>query len=77
MNFFRVLRDQKYPLIEAIGLTPFSREELALASLRHTEGITELERDPAILADLVVSIDRPYQKSKAPITFMLRASCKF
>ena len=44
VNFFRVLRDQKEPLIEAIGLTPFSREELALASQRQTEGITELER---------------------------------
>jgi DNA adenine methylase len=44
VNFFRVLRDQKESLIEAIGLTPFSREELALASQRHTEGITELER---------------------------------
>jgi len=30
-NFFRVLRDQKDALIEAIGLTPFSREEFALA----------------------------------------------
>ena len=30
-NFFRVLRDPKEPLIEAIGLTPFSREEFALA----------------------------------------------
>lgn len=27
VNFFRVLRDQKERLIEAIGLTPFSREE--------------------------------------------------
>ena len=27
MNFFRVLRDQKERLVEAIGLTPFSREE--------------------------------------------------
>jgi DNA adenine methylase len=44
VNFFRVLRDQKESLIEAIGLTPFSREELALASQRQTEGITELER---------------------------------
>lgn len=31
MNFFRVLRDDKERLIEAIGLTPFSREEFALA----------------------------------------------
>ena len=30
-NFFRVLRDQKDALIEMIGLTPFSREEFALA----------------------------------------------
>jgi DNA adenine methylase len=30
-NFFRVLRDSKTALIEAIGLTPFSREEFALA----------------------------------------------
>jgi DNA adenine methylase len=31
VNFFRVLRKQKESLIEAIGLTPFSREEFALA----------------------------------------------
>lgn len=31
VNFFRVLRDQKDSLIEAIGLTPFSREEFAIA----------------------------------------------
>lgn len=31
VNFFRVLREQKDKLIEAIGLTPFSREEFALA----------------------------------------------
>jgi DNA adenine methylase len=30
-NFFRVLREQKEQLTEAIGLTPFSREEFALA----------------------------------------------
>ncbi len=30
-NFFRVLRDEKAAIIEAIGLTPFSREEFALA----------------------------------------------
>ena len=27
VNFFRVLRDQKEALVEAIGLTPFSRED--------------------------------------------------
>ena len=31
VNFFRVLRDDKEKIIEAIGLTPFSREEFALA----------------------------------------------
>lgn len=30
-NFFRVLRDHKDRLIEAIGLTPFSREEFSIA----------------------------------------------
>lgn len=29
VNFFRVLREQKESLVEAIGLTPFSREEFA------------------------------------------------
>ena len=31
VNFFRVLRQEKDRLIEAIGLTPFSREEFMLA----------------------------------------------
>src|SRR5271169_2246469 len=31
VNFFRSLRDEKEKLIEAIGLTPFSREEFAIA----------------------------------------------
>lgn len=31
VNFFRVLREEKSRLIEAIGLTPFSREEFAKA----------------------------------------------
>jgi len=31
VNFFRVLRDDKERLIEAIGLTPFSREEFNIA----------------------------------------------
>ncbi len=30
-NFFQVLREQKESLVEAIGLTPFSREEFAIA----------------------------------------------
>ena len=43
VNFFAVLRDQKSALIEAIGLTPFSREELASAC-GGTEGVSEIER---------------------------------
>lgn len=43
VNFFRVLREQKDALIEAIGLTPFSREEFDLAC-RSEEGLSELER---------------------------------
>ena len=31
VNFFKVLRDQKDALVEAIGLTPFSREEFIKA----------------------------------------------
>ena len=31
VNFFRVLREDKTRLIEAIGLTPFSREEFSIA----------------------------------------------
>jgi DNA adenine methylase len=31
VNFFRVLREEKKRLIEAIGLTPFAREEFAIA----------------------------------------------
>ncbi|MEY4530168.1 MAG: hypothetical protein RLZZ156_889 [Deinococcota bacterium] len=44
VNFFRVLRNQKDALIEVIGLTPFSREELTLACQKHTSDTTELER---------------------------------
>lgn len=44
VNFFRVLRDQKENLIEAIGLTPFSREEFELAISGPTDGVSELER---------------------------------
>lgn len=44
VNFFRVLREQKEALIEAIGLTPFSREEFNLACSEPDELISELER---------------------------------
>ncbi len=43
VNFFRVLRDEKDRLIEAIGLTPFSREEFALAC-RLDPSVSRLER---------------------------------
>ena len=44
VNFFRVLREQKETLIEAIGLTPFSREEFELAITQPTQDISDLER---------------------------------
>ena len=45
VNFFRVLRDQKVALLEAIGLTPFSREELARACEPfELSTVSELER---------------------------------
>jgi DNA adenine methylase len=42
--FFRVLRDQKDKLIEAIGLTPFSREEFYRAVTYNDEQLSDLER---------------------------------
>jgi DNA adenine methylase len=43
VNFFLVLREQKDALIEAIGLTPFSREEFERA-ISGEVGISDLER---------------------------------
>lgn len=44
VNFFRVFREQREKLIEAIGLTPFSREELSSAVSQPTNGLSDLER---------------------------------
>lgn len=44
VNFFRVLRNQKKQLIEAIGLTPFSREEFAIACETPPPKTSNLER---------------------------------
>jgi len=44
VNFFRVLRDSKDALIEAIGLTPFSREEYYLAISDSGSNASPLER---------------------------------
>lgn len=44
VNFFRVLRDDKERLLEAIGLTPFSREEFELAISEPVLHLSELER---------------------------------
>lgn len=44
VNFFRVLRDHKDELLEAIGLTPFSREELRTAVSQTSRDISDLER---------------------------------
>lgn len=43
-NFFRVLRDQKKKLVEAIGLTPFSREEFYVAVSTNGDRISKVER---------------------------------
>lgn len=43
-NFFRVLREQKEELVQAIGLTPFSREEFAIACEAITPDVTDFER---------------------------------
>jgi DNA adenine methylase len=44
VNFFRVLREQKEALIEAIGLTPFAREEFELAFSQPDQPVSDLER---------------------------------
>jgi DNA adenine methylase len=44
VNFFRVLREKKDQLIEAIGLTPFSREEFFIACQPLSPEISNLER---------------------------------
>lgn len=44
VNFFRVLREQKDKLIQAIGLTPFSREEFYLAVTDYGYHLSDLER---------------------------------
>ncbi len=44
VNFFRVLREHKDELIEAIGLTPFSREEFELALSEPDGNISDVER---------------------------------
>ncbi len=43
-NFFRILREQKERLIEAIGLTPFCREEFEIAIEALTPDISDFER---------------------------------
>jgi DNA adenine methylase len=44
VNFFQVLREQKDALIEAIGLTPFSREEFYFACEPPQGAVSRLER---------------------------------
>lgn len=44
VNFFHVLREQKEALIEAIGLTPFSRAEFEAAINEPTAKLANLER---------------------------------
>lgn len=44
VNFFRVLRNHRKPLMEAIALTPFSREEFHLALSVNGKKISDVER---------------------------------
>ena len=44
VNFFRILREKKEELVEAIGLTPFSREEFYTACQPCHPGTSNLER---------------------------------
>jgi DNA adenine methylase len=44
VNFFRVLREKKEALIEAIGLTPFSRSEFEAAINEPVAELSDLER---------------------------------
>lgn len=43
VNFFRVLRDKKERLVESIGLTPFSRQEFAVACTLDSK-VSDFER---------------------------------
>ncbi len=43
-TFFRVLREQGQDLVEAIGLTPFSREEFFIACSTNGHKVPDLER---------------------------------
>ena len=43
-NFFRVLRDHQSELVQAIGLTPFSREEFFIALSKDQRSISEIEK---------------------------------
>ena len=44
VNFFRVLRDKRDELLYALALTPFSREEFALACSPQDDNISDVER---------------------------------
>jgi len=44
VNFFRTLREQREELVQAIGLTPFSKREFELAITEPTENLGPVER---------------------------------
>ena len=44
VNFFKVLRDQREELVQAIGLTPFSKREFELAIAEPTAPLAPVER---------------------------------
>jgi DNA adenine methylase len=57
VNFFRVLREKPAELTKAIGLTPFSREELAVAVSATGSGISDVER----ARPFTFALDKPEQ----------------
>jgi DNA adenine methylase len=44
VNFFKALRDNREELVQAIGLTPFSKREFELAITEPTENLSSVER---------------------------------
>ena len=60
VNFFRVLREKPEELTRSIGLTPFSREELAIAVSSETGGeASDVEQGPTVLRESAAGPDWP------------------
>ena len=48
LNFFKVLRDQREELVQAIGLTPFSKREFEIAITEPGDGLSTVEQASAV-----------------------------